>query len=78
MLNDGARYFDKAERDRQHAPRRIQRPEHSFCHELDYWTVARPGFQVVATNARNAPLPIALISFRPCYTAEKHTFMDAH
>ena len=25
MLNDGARYFDKAERDRQHALRRIQR-----------------------------------------------------
>jgi hypothetical protein len=24
------------------------------------------------------PSPIALMSFRPCYTAEKHAFMDAH
>jgi hypothetical protein len=24
------------------------------------------------------PSPIALMSFHPCYTAEKHAFMDAH
>jgi len=24
------------------------------------------------------PAPITLLSFRPCYTAEKHAFMDAH
>ncbi len=24
------------------------------------------------------PSPIALMSFGPCYTAEKHAFMDAH
>jgi hypothetical protein len=24
------------------------------------------------------PSPIALVSFRPCYTAEKRTFMEAH
>jgi hypothetical protein len=24
------------------------------------------------------PSPIALVSFRPFYTAEKHTFMDPH
>jgi transposase, IS5 family len=28
--------------------------------------------------AKCGPSPIALISFRPCYTAEKHAFMDAH
>jgi hypothetical protein len=24
------------------------------------------------------PAPITLLSFRPCYAAEKHAFMDAH
>jgi len=24
------------------------------------------------------PAPITLISFRSCYTTEKHAFMDAH
>jgi hypothetical protein len=34
--------------------------------------------QVVATIARNAPVAHRAHVFRPCYTAEKHAFMDAH